>query len=110
MAVTFYFAVLHASTVNVNFIPNTTTGRMFSAASTAAMSTFVGKIWTVQRCTSFRYSPFDLVSRYRRKRDYATEENHPGYKHRWTLFEPLHYIVMHLAICGGCVNWSRHDE
>ncbi|GJS78657.1 mutator type transposase [Tanacetum coccineum] len=39
-----------------------TTGRMFSAASTAAMSTFVGK-YGPSKMHFLRYSPFDLVSR-----------------------------------------------
>ncbi|GJY86509.1 hypothetical protein Tco_0500535 [Tanacetum coccineum] len=44
------------------------TGRMFSAASTAAMSTFVG-VYGPSKMDFLRYSPFDLVSRYRRKRE-----------------------------------------
>ncbi|GJT91863.1 hypothetical protein Tco_1080708 [Tanacetum coccineum] len=60
------------------------TGRMFSVASTAAMSTFVG-VYGPSKMHFLRYSPFDLVSRYRRKSN-ATEIS-PGPKHRVKLEE-----------------------
>ncbi|GJX70837.1 hypothetical protein Tco_0308008 [Tanacetum coccineum] len=73
-----------------------TTGRMFSAASTAAMSTFIG-IYGPSKMHFLRYSPFVFVSRYRRKRVSPTREYFLVQASVAALLNSCHYIVLHLA-------------
>ncbi|GKB00676.1 hypothetical protein Tco_0828669 [Tanacetum coccineum] len=76
-------------------------GRMFSDASTAAMSTFVRHFGPHKDALPQIFPPFDLVSRYRRKRE-CHEEIFPGPEASvGRSFEQLHDIVVHLAIVAG---------